>query len=248
MRFLTRLLLMLCVTLPGLSHADAFRVANDEWERYTAPDGSGFYFDVLRQAFAGEGHTASFEIVPFERAKGNLLKGSIDVMPGVYAGDLPDAHVERRLAIEVDALDIFYLPATIPVWRGLDSLAGLRVAARNDYNLDRFLPKTVRYEEYPKVSGMLRMLAHGRVDAVLDYVFEVENAFEDGTPRLDLVMQHKVLSIPTYVAFADTPRGRKAREVFVRRMRWMLEHQTLGELYHKYSIEPSRVPRFMDAP
>jgi polar amino acid transport system substrate-binding protein len=237
---------ILCVAnlFPTKGAADTFTVVSDVWEGYTAPDGTGYWFELIRLVYEPLGHTLEFRTVPYPRALDEIRKGKSQITPATYRGDLDDSHTELSIVIEQDSVDAFITEALAADWRGVESLTGKRVVARLDYGYDRFLPAGVLYEEKPYLEGMLKMLALGRVDAVLDYEEEMNALRQAGSVSMAWVTKTDVLQPVEYAAFALTPEGLRARDIFRTRMREIIRDNLAAPLMQKYQL-PDRYRPFV---
>lgn len=244
----SRRLTSLCITLllwllASPVKSETFVVVADAWDGYTHKDGTGLWFDMWRQILGPLGHTVQPRIVPYPRALEEITKGKSDITPAVYQGDLDDKHVELSIIIEQDSVDAFIIDEHFPDWQGLASLKGKTVVARLDYGYGRFLPTGAHYSEKASLQGMLHMLALGRVDAVLDYEREVTALVQETGMKPVWTLRRGVLAPSQHAAFADTPKGRWARDLFVKRMRELLANDGLVPLLKHHEVERHFYPK-----
>jgi polar amino acid transport system substrate-binding protein len=236
---LTGVFLALALSLPLNGRSETFIVVADEWEDYTAADGSGYWFDLLRLVYEPAGHALEFRIAPYPRVLNDIRKGKSHLTPATYRGDIEDSHAELSIVMEQDRVDCFVLEKNFPAWQGPSSLVGKQVGARLFYGFGRFLPEGVHYTEKPKLEGLLKMLAVGRLDAVLDYEEDVGALVRAGTLKQTWVMKPGVIQPAEYAAFAITPEGMRAREIFRQRMAVIIRDKLADPLLQKYGI-PNR--------
>lgn len=242
LRFCVVPVLCLACLTPARVAAETFTIVSDVWEGYTAPDGTGYWFELMRLVYEPLGHTLVFRTVPFPRALDEIRKGKSQITPATYRGDLDDSYTELSIVMEQDSVDAFITEALAAEWRGVESLRGKRVVARLDYGYDRFLPAGVLYSEKPTLDGMLNMLALGRVDAVLDYEEEVNVLRRAGAVNTAWVTRTDVLQPVEYAGFATTPEGLRAREIFRTRMAEIIRDDLLAPLMKKYQLPPRYRP------
>ncbi|MGE4281018.1 MAG: substrate-binding periplasmic protein [Magnetospirillum sp.] len=116
--------------------ADSVILAADYWCPHTcdpATGRSGYMIDVASEAFALSGIKTIYQVRPWATSMADIRAGLIDGVVGVLTSEAPDLpHNHKALgrqsnAFVVQADDNFIL-------RGLDSLAGKRIATVRDYS------------------------------------------------------------------------------------------------------------------
>jgi ABC-type amino acid transport substrate-binding protein len=98
------------------------------------------------------------------------------------------------------------------------------VMAKIGYAFDNITDVKMRYTEISSLANMLKMLAAGRAEAVLDYKADLEPLMENtglAKDKYSIVMA--VLSSPIYFGFADNPKGIAAKARFEKRFKELYE-------------------------
>lgn len=235
-------LFLMLWAIPAISSAQPLRIVAEAYPGWANEDGSGYYFDLLRKVYDGTDVTLEFKVVPFTRALRMIERGTAEITPVTYRGDLPDGHLSLQVTTATDLVAALYLPDTIPTWRGASSLSGLRVGALQGYALGQFLPADSRYTEESSVDGLLRMLARNRIDVLLDFEERLQGAASDYAP---FIKQTAVIKIPGFAAFSMTPQGKKAKNLFEERMPLLLGSKALAEVFERYDISAEEEPRLV---
>src|SRR5207253_8575382 len=85
------LLILLCVLSCAAVRASELpttpaqiRLASEEWSDYTAADGHGLAWDVLRAVFEPAAVTLQIRTVPYTRSVGLVQRGEVDAWVGSY--------------------------------------------------------------------------------------------------------------------------------------------------------------------
>ncbi len=237
------LFVLASLILGGTAHAQALRVVAEAYPGWAHADGTGYYFELLGKVYEGSDVRLAFHTVPFTRAVKMIEAGSAEITPVTYRGDLPDEHLSLRVTTATDLVAAVYRPETIPHWAGPESLAGLRVGALKGYALGQFLPAGAMYSEEPDVAGLLRMLHRQRIDVLLDFEERLQALMAGETA---LVKRKGVIRIPGFAAFASTPGGRHAKQLFEARLPALLGTPAMQELFRKYEISTDEQPRLTD--
>src|SRR5207253_210360 len=64
------------------------RLASEEWSDYTAADGHGLAWDVLRAVFEPAAVTLQIRTVPYTRSVGLVQRGEVDAWVGSYRDEV----------------------------------------------------------------------------------------------------------------------------------------------------------------
>jgi|GEM_PF-2794462 len=65
--FRSSIILVVLRIFSPLSYAQEIRVATDIWEGYSNRDGTGYYFDILREIYPSPEYVLKVSYVPFRR-------------------------------------------------------------------------------------------------------------------------------------------------------------------------------------
>jgi len=215
--------------------AESIYMVSEEWARATNAAGTGLYWDVMREVYEPEGYNLEQEVFPYARAVNMVKAGDADFWVGSYLDEEDAAlYPEPQHYFDADTVK-----AAIPTdksdrFRGEETLAGQTVGWVRGYAYDQYLDVTVNHEALSELDSGLRMVAAGRVDAVMDDAWEIEQAMKEADlSGEDLTLVH-VLDLPLYPAFQDTQKGRKLRDIYNERFPELVESGRIQELYDKY--------------
>ncbi|MDB5995684.1 MAG: transporter substrate-binding protein, partial [Pseudomonas sp.] len=126
-------------TTPSVIH-----LASEEWEDYTAADGHGLGWDVLREVFEPAGVKLDIRTEPYTRSIGLAQRGEVDACVGGYRNEVSDL-LYPRWNYDTDhiyALGLASNPAPTP-----ETLGNYRLAWVRGYEYQRYLPNVNRYNE-----------------------------------------------------------------------------------------------------
>lgn len=194
--------------------AETVRMAVGGTPPYTIEDGpSGIIPDLFREAFALQGYTVEFDVVPVRRAKHQLEIGAVDGVSSIIGTDLDPA--EYFVAEDVANFEdyIFTLKDSGLAISGPADLDGLSVATfpTAEVVYPEWLQKAAAEGRRIEVSDQIlqvQMLYAGRVDAVLAdtrimafMVAKVAN--ETGEAPRELTRSPLVGSVPLSPVFRD---------------------------------------------
>ena len=223
----------------------AIRIAAPAWNRLTAEDGSGLYFDLLRKIYGPAGVKLTYRIVPWKRAKEMVRRGEADAMPAAYRTPEAEGWIYPNLPMDVDRVMAVVRRGEIADWRGPDSLKGRLVVWLRGYNFQNYLEVALNWHEVDSAEQGWTMVAQGRAGAYLDILPEVNKRLKNKPDQNGIFRIEAALVINAYLRFIDRPGSRKLIEIYDRRMADLMGTPELINLYHSWG---QAYPRFNPAP
>ncbi|WP_448094081.1 substrate-binding periplasmic protein [Pseudomonas lini] len=212
-------------TTPSVIH-----LASEAWEDFTAADGHGLGWDVLREVFEPAGVKLAIRIEPYTRATGLAQRGEVDACVGAYRDEVSDV-LYPRWSFDTDpiyALGLASNPAPT-----LETLGNYRLAWVRGYKFQAYLPDVQRYNEVVRRTGILSMLIHNRVDYYIDAMTEVDYIVNRAKDPSQFRRTH-IADLPLYLCFADTPRARKLMALFDQRMDMLVKSGKLKPIFARW--------------
>ena len=225
--------LALCLSLSA--QGESLYMVSEEWVGATNADGTGLYWDVMREIYEPEGYDVELDVFPYARAVNMVKAGDADFWVGSYL----DEEGAALYPAPEHYFDADTVKAAIPAGNAADfsgeaSLEGKDIGWVRGYAYDQYLDVGVNHEELSGLESGLRMVASERLAAVMDDAWEIEQAMKSVDLSSDDLKLVHVLDLPLYPAFQDTDRGRKLRDIYDKRFPDLVESGRLQELYDKY--------------
>ncbi len=205
--------------------AKTVTVVAAQWPPLTQVDGSGLYFDVLREALDGQDIRFNIRVVNWKRAKQMFYAKRADIL-------LADYHMTGLRQhfpfwhLDMDRPVILFSPQPV---QALTQLQGKAVGWLLGYDFDQLLPVRVDGIEVQTEIQGFELLEHQRLDAYISYDEQVP-------PRLQGKLQRIVLmgAQPLYPVFQNDFAGRKLAEQFDQGMQRLYQSGRLQQLYQQY--------------
>lgn len=230
------ILFTLALSAAGAQATSPISVVSDEWENCTSKDGTGLYFDVIRQVFSGV--KLDIKIVPFARSIQMLESGKADLSVGNYLGDV-EKGLYPKYPIDYDDVTVLMTKAAGTSFNGELSLKGKKVAWITDYGYENHIKVPLTFVEVSDRESGINMLKAGRIDYYVETSEEIRGALEglklsESDFRLEPI---KWLSL--YVCFADNDKGKRLRADWDKRMRELIVSGALEKTYGKWDFADS---------
>ncbi len=239
-----RYVLMVLFLCAKVAQAEEVLVVAHEWEGYTNKDGSGYYFDLIRESFPAPDYQVKTLNVPFRRSIYMIIHGQADIILGAYPGDIPE-HFMSAYPVESDFVDCVVSRKIAENWQGLKSLKNKKILAQLGYNFDRFFEVPVHYKERPGLSGMLRALRMGHVDAVLSYEADIKKVWKEVGLDEHFRILRGVIKSNAYFGFAEHSQDLKVH--FNTRYKTLYQSGKLKELMIRNLGTDIKFPRMPES-
>ncbi|MEX3774086.1 substrate-binding periplasmic protein [Pseudomonas sp. MYb118] len=212
-------------TLPSVIH-----LASEDWEDYTAADGRGLGWDVLREVFEPVGVKLDIRTEPYTRSIGLAQRGEVDACVGSYHEEISDL-LYPRWNFDTDHIYALGL-ASSPVPTA-QTLGNYRLAWVRGYDYQAHLPNITRYNEVVRRTGILSMLLHDRADYYIDALTEVDYVMHRAKDP-SLFRRTHVAELPLYLCFANNPKARKLMALFDQRMELLVKSGQLKPIFERW--------------
>ncbi|MHC8336007.1 substrate-binding periplasmic protein [Pseudomonas sp. LB3P25] len=212
-------------TTPSVIH-----LASEDWEDYTAADGHGLGWDVLREVFEPAGVKLDIRSEPYVRSMGLAQRGEVDACVGSYLDESRDL-LYPRWNFDTDhiyALGLASNPAPTP-----ETLGNYRLAWVRGYDYQDYLPNIRRYNEVMRRTGILSMLTHNRADFYIDALTEVDYVLKWAKDPSQFRRTH-IAELPLYLCFAKTPKARTLMALFDQRMEHLVKNGQLKPIFERW--------------
>ncbi|MHC8398918.1 substrate-binding periplasmic protein [Pseudomonas sp. MDT1-17] len=214
----------------GTTTPSVIHLASEDWEDYTAADGHGLGWDVLREVFEPAGVKLDIRSEPYVRSMGLAQRGEVDACVGSYRDESSDL-LYPRWNFDTDhiyALGLASSPAPTP-----ETLGNYRLAWVRGYDFQDYLPNIRRYNEVMRRNGILSMLTRNRADYYIDALTEVDYVLRWAKDPSQFRRTH-IAELPLYLCFAKTPKARTLMALFDQRMEHLVKNGQLKPIFERW--------------
>jgi ABC-type amino acid transport substrate-binding protein len=212
------------------SKPSVIHLASEEWEDYTAADGHGLGWDVLRQVFEPVGVKLDLRTEPYLRSMGLAQRGEVDACVGSYRDESPEL-LYPRWNFDTDhiyALGLASSPVPTP-----QTLGNYRLAWVRGYDYQDYLPNIRHYDEVIRRTGIVSMLTYKRTDFYIDALTEVDYVLSRAKDPSQFRRTH-IAELPLYLCFAKTPQARTLMALFDQRMKELVKSGELKPIFERW--------------
>lgn len=229
------LITLLCLSLSISVVADDKRIllVSEEWEDATNSDGTGVYWELLREVYEAAGYKVEHMTVPYARAVAMVLAGDADAWVGSYMDEEDDA-LYPTWHFDADIVMAAFRSDKMPDFKGQASLSGKRVGWVRGYSYDEYLKVDVEKTQLNNRESGLSMVLGGRLDAVLDDAEELALALENIKADAGPLKKVKLMQLPLYLAFHDSERSKTLIKVFDQGFEPLVKSGRVQELFDKW--------------
>lgn len=207
---------------PSLAWGSQTIVVSSQWPGFTQADGTGLYFEVLRQALRSQGVEFKVQVSNWKRARFAFEQQRADVLVCDYANE----HSEGVYPVWYLDMD----PAVFVYSRQpLSSLSMLQrqpVGWVLGYKFARLVPNDIQLVELDSHADGFRMLQAGRLAAVVSYQQHVPADWQGPLFKIQVQAPR-----PLYPVFQNTQAGRELARLFDLGMQQLQQQGRLQALY-----------------
>ena len=223
--------IIICIAALFMGHSFAAQplpvltVASEEWQEYTNADGTGTYWDIVRAVY-GKHYQLEFISTSWSRALNLVETRRADILVGSYKDK------NRKLLFPQHHLDIEYplyaiFDKNVHDIKGIDDLAGLTVAGKKDYGLQKFLPSSSHFYGVGYIDNVAKLIEKKRVDIAVAYQINLYLADPDNR------YSHQVIGTeePLYLAFSHSAKGEKLKKLYDQQIIKLVADGTLKQYF-----------------
>lgn len=224
-------LLLASMVYAGNVSADTKRitVVAPEWKGATEKDGSGFYFDLVRKAFAPANYKIIPQIMSYTEAEAAVGSCSADMMLVVFRGE-QSQRIYPRWHMDNEKVTAVYKKGSVSEWKGLSSLSGKKTVWIVGYGYHRvIIPRhPMKWMTVQTQQEGLDAVNRGVVDFYIDESHEVDSLMKSIKPaERERYETHLVSTVKLFPAFCKNERGRRLAALWDKRIAAMVDGGTM---------------------
>lgn len=226
--------------LPILLHAEErtaapqeIRLSSDTWHSLTMADGTGLYFDLIRAVYEPQGIRVFLVMVPYARSVALVEAKRVDGWVASFMNEqpfplYPKWHFDQNRQVVVS------LKGGKAAYSGVESLRGQSVVWLRDFNLNKYIPVPLTFQEIDDIAGAFPMLAAGRANFFIGAESDIVSSMQANHVDRDRYAIDFLMNLKLYIAFADTERGDRFRRIWDDRMALLSKDPQFHAIYTRY--------------
>ena len=205
----------------------------DEWHDLTRKDGTGLYLELITAVFARQGVQVTYRTYPYARAVQQVKDHQADGWVASFMKEksfplYPQYHFDKN------EQTIVYVKKKQKAPVSLGSLRNQRVAWLRDFGLDRFIREPMRINELDTIESAFQMLEKDRIDYFVGAKSDIEDYIQNKKQDMTPFGMAYAMHLGLYMAFADTARGAKLRDMWDAEMSTFHTSEAFKAIYKKY--------------
>ncbi|MDH4560520.1 transporter substrate-binding domain-containing protein [Pseudomonas sp. BN411] len=247
------LALLIVPLLFPTARAETLVIAGDIWCPINCQPGSprpGIFVELAREIFGEAGIKVEYRVVNWARAVHDTRSGRLDALIGAGMQDAPD-FIFTPSAPGVSRMCFYVAPGSQWRYRGLESLAGVRLGSINSYSYGQELDTYIRIKrndpaQVQVVSGdqaldmNVEKVLLGRIDATIENAWVMDALLASTGQQGKLVKAGcRTPDVPIYLAFSPALKA-SARHaaVFEAGLKRLRESGRMNALLQRYGLPP----------
>jgi len=218
---------------------NSIQIVTPFWENFTNKDGTGLYFEIVREVYEPAGIRMKFRIVPWKRAKKLIYGAKADALLGEYR---EAEFLMPRYPLYVEKTDAVYKKDALPGWEGPKSFVGKRLIWLRGYDYHETLAeeldiKQIKWDEVDTHAQAWGMIDEGRADFYMDAAVDIQQYIRKNAVKTDQYEIRNVYTNNVYMEFAKTPRSGELIKIYDQRIPELLKNGRLKQIYEKWDME-----------
>ncbi|MEI8611619.1 substrate-binding periplasmic protein [Enterovibrio norvegicus] len=213
-------------------------IVSESWADATEKDGTGLYWDIMRQIYEPLGYNVINFTTNYSRSVYLVQTQKMDIFLGSYIDEQEDI-LYPRWHFDAEHVAAAYKPSVIKDWQGQESLQGRTVGWVKGYGYDEYLVRTnFAIQEVKNRRQGLSLVDSERIDMLIDAYSEIEEAFQENNKvdRRDFAVS-VLTNLKLYPGFSDSERGKALRDIYDQRFELLLYNGQIAALFKQYEWE-----------
>jgi len=215
------------------------KIVTPEWEDCTHKDGTGLFFEIVRNVYEPEGIRVEYEFVPWKRAVYIVEETK---KADAYLSRMKDSdHLAPYYPLWVEYAAAVFRKDNITEWKGIATLSGKSAVWMRgyDYHTEKRIAdvKLKRWDEIDEPKQAWELIEKGRYDFYIDTLLDIEQYVRKN--KVDMVETYRIETIwgePSYMIFAKTLKSEKLIEIYNRRIIELFKSGELKKIFNKWNI------------
>ena len=218
-------------------HADKIKVGADTWMNVTEKDGSGIYFNILKEIYGDE--NIELKIDSYHRSLKSFDDQKVDILVGIFREDVKQAILPKWYIDTDDPILVFYRSENKDI-ANFNNLANLTNSWIRGFHFERFIAETLQPYIVNSAKEGFTLLANKRIDTFIDYLNNVPLPFASKFQHFELLPSRHL-----YVAFQKNKHGQKLASIYDKKMSELRKSGKLKTLYGQL-YEKSQLANFQE--
>ena len=217
------------------AHIKTMSVVAPEWEGYTNKDGTGVYWDIIREIYQPLGISVKTKTVPWNRAMKMVSKyRTYNAIVGEYV-DSEEQVIFPKYAIDIEFMSLLSKNTSGVKFTDIASLKGKRVGWIKDYDVIVESKRDFTLREFRNIELGIELLNAGKIDYLIDDWDEIAAAMKAGNLN---TQEYTVDPMPEgkdiYTAFSDDNISRELVAIYNERIPVLAKSGKLNAIYKKW--------------
>lgn len=211
-------------------------LVSDAWHGLTRKDGTGLYFDLIRAVYARRAIALRIDIFPYARTVHLVQTKRADAWVASFLNEKPNAlypkwHFDRNLQ------QVLYRKQPGYRFVGRADLRGKRVAWLRDFGLDKYIAEPMQVVEVDTIGSAIQMLERDRIDYFVGAQSDLADDIRTRGVDMSGFELADLMHLGLYLAFADTARGQRLRQVWDEEMETLHQSDAFRAIYKKAGFD-----------
>ncbi|MCP4349645.1 MAG: transporter substrate-binding domain-containing protein [Desulfobacterales bacterium] len=217
------------------------RIATPSWEKQTSRDGTGLFFDIIREVYEPVGIKMEYDFVPWKRALKEVRLKKADAMLGVLLDDAKEQNqIIPKYPMVTEYTTVVFKKGKIEKWEGVETLRGMHAIWIRGYNYHtspQLKNLGLKWNEVDTYTGAWNLLARDRVDIYIDALHDIEQYIKVNNIDMNIYRREVLWGENSYIGFSKTERSEKLLKIYDKRIIELFRTNKLKEMHEKWGAK-----------
>ncbi|QTA92101.1 substrate-binding periplasmic protein [Desulfonema magnum] len=221
-------------------------IATPPWEGQTNKDGTGLFFEIVRNVYEPVGIEMTYEFVPWKRAQKMINSNEADGMLCVWQ---KHAQEQKQLIpnypMFVEYTAVVFKKEKIKEWKGLETIKGKKAVWLRGYDyhtMPRLKDIKLKWNETDIYEEAWAVLDRDRADVYIDALIDIDKYIRHNHVDMSPYKLEILWGENAYVAFGKTQRSKSLIEIYDKRITELFNSGELKKIYDKWGVRFSPDP------
>ena len=219
------------------------------WEGYTNEDGTGLYWEIIKEVYEPLGFTVRLKNMPFNRSMKLMTNyRTVDGVPGEGIDSDYNGLTFADLPLEPEYLAIAYNKGKVAGFEEKPNLTGKVVGWRKGYNLLDDSYGKFKVKEFFDLEKGIALLESGSIDVLVDELSEIDAVAEhEGVDLSKFETAEFVTGDYYFMVFGQTVASQPLADIYDLRIKEIALAGMLAPLYEEWEVDiPKPVQEIID--
>lgn len=217
-------------------------IATPHWENQTNEDGTGLFFEIIRNVYEPVGIKMTFRFAPWKRAQSLVNKQHSDAMLCVWKEHADEENqMIPKHPMFIEHTAAIFKKDSIKSWKGIENLDGKTAVWLRGYDYHQFKQlkgiKFLRYHEVDSYDEAWQQLELGRFEIYIDALIDMDIYIKSKSIDMSHFAKEVLWGEKAYISFSKAEKNKELVKIYDEQIKKMFMRGELQKIYEKWDVK-----------